>query len=257
MLPANTARLTRPTSHARRGVVVAAMLLLVLAVAGCGSNPKLSTATTAASNLTASADGKQVIQDAYDGHLDRSWSCGSLNAASDRLPKDSVQSTVLQLLDDARAASHCTAGRPTPHQTQAGPVITLRLTLIGFAAPAVFDSGPCPQGTESYKVTSVSGKRLGTAASCVLTIRKTNTSSGALLSIVETARVAFKLPAGTIITQQTQTFRFAGDQVHSIASFDGRVTGGTGSYSGAAGSVRGGGLRTHGRGRLTLKLALT
>ena len=105
-------------------------------------------------------------------------------------------------------------------------------------------------------MTSVSGKRLGSAESCVLAIRKTNTASGALRSIVQTARVAFKLPAGTIVTRQTQAFRFAADQVHSTASFEGRVTGGTGSYAGAAGSVDGSGLRTNGRGPLTVTIAL-
>jgi hypothetical protein len=53
-------------------LVVAAVI-----VAGCGG---------AHQRLAVSADGRSVLRDAADGHLNRDWSCGSLRAALGHLP---------------------------------------------------------------------------------------------------------------------------------------------------------------------------
>jgi hypothetical protein len=53
-------------------------VLLVLAAASCAGHHHEAPAV--------SRDGRAVLQDAYDGRLDRQWSCGSLRAAYARLP---------------------------------------------------------------------------------------------------------------------------------------------------------------------------
>lgn len=58
-----------------------------------------------AAPISVSADGRGVLQDVYDGHLDERWSCGSLRAAIARLPEDPpTYSAIPGIL--ARAAAH-------------------------------------------------------------------------------------------------------------------------------------------------------
>jgi hypothetical protein len=65
-------------SRANRKVARVRIVLVVAAVivAGCGGGHQLAV----------SADGRSVLKDAADGHLNRDWSCGSLRAALGRLP---------------------------------------------------------------------------------------------------------------------------------------------------------------------------
>ena len=53
-------------------------ILLVVLAAGCGGGTHEA--------LAVDPDGRAVLRDVYDGHLDRRWSCGSLRAAYERLP---------------------------------------------------------------------------------------------------------------------------------------------------------------------------
>ena len=86
-------------------LAVLAMLLALLA--GCGSADNRQ--------LAVSVDGRAVLEDAYDGRLDRDWSCGSLRAAVDRLPVDPpVYSTIPQLLREA-AGRACDAALKDVH----------------------------------------------------------------------------------------------------------------------------------------------
>jgi hypothetical protein len=75
--------------------IVAATVLVTL-LAGCGHARRAQPAV--------SADGKAVIRDAYDGRLDRDWTCGSLRAAVRRLPSDGAYSTIALLI--GRATGH-------------------------------------------------------------------------------------------------------------------------------------------------------
>lgn len=78
---------------------------LVLAAAACGSH--------AAPKLAVSRDGRAVLRDAYDGKLDRNWSCGSLRAAYRRLPQDPpAYSTIPGLIGNA-AGKACDAALAT------------------------------------------------------------------------------------------------------------------------------------------------
>jgi uncharacterized protein YceK len=72
-------------------VRIAAALIVAL-LAGCG--------TARHAQPAQSSDGKAVLRDASDGHLDRDWSCGSLRAAVKRLPEGLTISLV------AAAAGH-------------------------------------------------------------------------------------------------------------------------------------------------------
>jgi hypothetical protein len=71
--------------------------VVVLAVAGCGGSAKLAV----------SRDGRAVLQDAYDGRLDRHWSCGSLRAAYRRLPPDPPAYSAIPALIGGAAGSAC------------------------------------------------------------------------------------------------------------------------------------------------------
>ena len=59
-----------------RVVLIFVALVVVVTVAGCGASHRLAR----------SADGRAVLSDAIDGHLDRDWTCGSLRAALMHLP---------------------------------------------------------------------------------------------------------------------------------------------------------------------------
>jgi hypothetical protein len=61
--------------------------------------------------LAVSRDGRAVLQDVYDGHLDERWSCGSLRVAIARLPTDPPTYSRLPGILDAAAARACA----TPH----------------------------------------------------------------------------------------------------------------------------------------------
>jgi hypothetical protein len=56
-----------------------AAALIVAFLAGCG--------TTHRAKPAQSSDGRAVLRDASDGHLDSDWSCGSFRAAVKRLPE--------------------------------------------------------------------------------------------------------------------------------------------------------------------------
>jgi hypothetical protein len=86
-----------------------AVVVTTLAVlTGCGSGP------SRLEKLAVSDDGRAVIQDGYDGHLDRGWSCGSLRAAYKRLPRDGVSLTLPVLIGRA-AAEACDAALAGVH----------------------------------------------------------------------------------------------------------------------------------------------
>jgi hypothetical protein len=91
-----------------RGAGWVAVVVTTLVLPGCGSSHRHL------EKLAVSDDGRTVIQDAYDGHLDRDWSCGSLRAAYKRLPKDGVSSTLPVVI--ARAvAEACDAALKSVH----------------------------------------------------------------------------------------------------------------------------------------------
>ena len=142
------------------------------------------------------------------------------------------------------------AAPPSPHSTP-----TLRYRLVGreVALPA---SGSCPQGRTRIPIAAESGRRIGVAHVCVLTIRKIEDSGGRLQRIVQTVLQTDSLPAGAIVSKQTQTFVFARDPRHSTAVFRGRVVRGTGRYAHVRGTLSGGGPTTEGVAdwRMTVRL---
>ena len=91
---------------------------------------------------------------------------------------------------------------------------------------------------------------------CVLTIRKDEDSDGHLQRIVQTVVETDSLPAGEIVSKQTQAFAFGADLRHSTAVFHGRVVRGTRRYAHARGTLSGGGHTTEGIAdwRITVQL---
>ena len=80
-----------------------AVVALVLVLTACGAQRAVD------------ASGRGVLNDAYDGRLDRNWSCGSLRAADRRLPADpAAYSTIPKVIGDA-AGKACDAALATLH----------------------------------------------------------------------------------------------------------------------------------------------
>jgi hypothetical protein len=94
-----------------------AAALLVMLLAGCGASHH--------QRLSVSRDGKAVIRDALDGHLDRSWSCGSLRAAVDRLPSTPDQTIPLMIASAAGRACDAALGSVHRGQTRAEARVVL------------------------------------------------------------------------------------------------------------------------------------
>jgi hypothetical protein len=134
--------------------------------------------------------------------------------------------------------------------------VSYRLVGRGKPLPAQIGSGPCPQGRTSIAIAGRSGARVGTASVCVLTIERVEDSSGHLGRITQTVRETDSLPAGAIVSRQTQVFAFSRDGRRSSAVFRGRVVRGTGRFAGARGALSGGGSTFDGVAdwRMTVRL---
>ena len=71
-----------------------------------------------------SRDGKAVIRDAYDGRLDRNWSCGSLRAAVLRLPSAPGPGQTIPLMIDDAAGRACDEALADVHPGSPMPRVT-------------------------------------------------------------------------------------------------------------------------------------
>jgi hypothetical protein len=137
-------------------------------------------------------------------------------------------------------------------------LVSYRLVGLGKPLPAQIGSGPCRQGRTSFVIAGSSGRRVGTAHLCVLTIAKVEDSRGVLRRIVQTVREIDSLPTGAIVSRQRQVFTFSRDGRRSSAGFRGRVAGGTGRYARARGTLSGGGPTVDGvaNWRITVRLRI-
>ena len=97
-------------------IVVAIGVVLVAAACGAG-HPRFAV----------SRDGRAVLQDAYDGKLDRSWSCGSLRAAYRRLPQDPPAYSTIPALIGAAAGRACDAALASVHAGDSQRKVTASL----------------------------------------------------------------------------------------------------------------------------------
>ena len=115
-------------SRANHKVARVRIVLVVVAVvvAGCGGH-----------QLAVSADGRSVLNDAADGHLNRDWSCGSLRAALGRLPPGGgpTYSTIPAIIDLA-AGETCDASLGT---VQVG----MQIAAVRLALGAPDRTGRC------------------------------------------------------------------------------------------------------------------
>jgi hypothetical protein len=174
----------------------------------------------------------------------------ALSCSTVRYPRArTIRVAVIGVLGTATLVAATTSSR------SASP---LRYRLVGreVALPTRVDSGPCPQGRTRIPIAAESGRRIGVAHVCVLTIRKIEDSGGHLQRIVQTVLETDSLPSGAIVSKQTQTFAIASDLRHSTAVFRGRVLRGTGRYAHARGTLSGGGPTAAGVAdwRITVRL---
>jgi hypothetical protein len=89
-----------------------------------------------------------------------------------------------------------------------------------------------------------------------LTIQRTDDANGNLRRIVQTVLEKDSLPGGEIVSRQKQSFLFASDKRHSMASFRGHVVHGMRRYAHAKGTVSGGGPTVDGVADWTIVIRL-
>jgi hypothetical protein len=100
-------------------------------------------------------------------------------------------------------------------------------------------SATCPAGLT--QLTIIGSDRH--ALDCVLSARKLSKPGLDPWRIIESAQVTTPFPAGTIRDNETQTFTFTRSGWKS-ATFHGDITGGTGRYKDASGTVTGSGTHS-------------
>jgi hypothetical protein len=104
-------------------------------------------------------------------------------------------------------------------------------------------SAECPGGSVRYGIESRAGKPIGTATLCVLRASKADTRGGGV-TVTERIRETDAFKDGWLSTAQTQTYRVAADGARGQVTLAGIVTGGTGRYARARGTITGAGVNT-------------
>jgi hypothetical protein len=124
--------------------------LLVAALVGCGPATK---------RLVSGRDGREVLRDAYDGRLDRNWSCGSLRAAYQRLPQDPpVYSRIPALIGDA-AGKACRRALANLHVGDANQHVSAALGVPDRAARCWLYRWPSGSGSvDGARICFTSGR---------------------------------------------------------------------------------------------------
>jgi hypothetical protein len=122
-------------------------------------------------------------------------------------------------------------------------VRTVRLTLAGVPANLGAAHG-CPDGRTRLPIVGAGGRRVGSSLVCVLEARKTERAGFVVGTIVERVVETDVLRTGSIRSRATYVFNFVeADGSLARVSMRGTVTGGTGSYADARGSISGTGLQ--------------
>jgi hypothetical protein len=99
--------------------------------------------------------------------------------------------------------------------------------------------------------------RIGTSTICVLEASKTERPGYSIGSVTERVIERDSFRRGTIVSRSTYFFRWiARDGSLAKATISGRVTGGTGRYVGARGTISGTGLQRNGRQQLVFVVRL-
>jgi len=105
------------------------------------------------------------------------------------------------------------------------------------------ESAACPDGSLRYAIQTRAGRAIGTATLCVIRASKVNERGGGV-TITERIRETDAFRDGWLSTPQTQTYRVPADGGRSKVTVNGVVTGGTGRYARARGTVTGAGVNT-------------
>jgi hypothetical protein len=104
-------------------------------------------------------------------------------------------------------------------------------------------SADCPDGSVRYGIETLAGKAIGTATLCVLRASKVDERGGGV-TITERIRETDAFRDGWLATAQTQTYRASGDGRRGKVVLSGVVTGGTGRFVRARGTITGAGVNT-------------
>jgi len=104
-------------------------------------------------------------------------------------------------------------------------------------------SSDCPDGSLRYGIETRAGKLIGTATLCVLRASKVDERGGGV-TVTERIRETDAFRDGWLATAQTQTYRVPAEGGRSKVILRGIVTGGTGRYARARGTITGAGVNT-------------
>jgi hypothetical protein len=104
-------------------------------------------------------------------------------------------------------------------------------------------SSECPDGSVRYGIETRGGKAIGTATLCVLRASKVDERGGGV-TVTERIRETDAFRGGWLSSLQTQTYRVSADGKLGKVTLAGVVTGGTGRFVHARGTLTGAGVNT-------------
>jgi hypothetical protein len=138
---------------------------------------------------------------------------------------------------------------------------TLTLHLRGWGTvlrPYVGRHGPCPDGKDETPIVSPAGRSIGSVVECDLLDSKTDEPNWGVRSTHVEMVATYTIPGGTLVTAEQRTFLFSRQALDStkpirtVGRFAGRLTGGSGRYVHARGTVTGGGPGINGEADWTV-----
>jgi hypothetical protein len=129
----------------------------------------------------------------------------------------------------------------TPARLGLPPTLTFHLLGWGTVVQGYSSRSSCPDGVTSVPIRSSAGQTVGSMSECDLVVSKVDKPNWGVWSTHANMLATYHAPGGTIDTHEQRTFRFSRSQIHTTGSFTGRITGGSGRYAHARGSVTGGG----------------
>jgi hypothetical protein len=148
------------------------------------------------------------------------------------------------VFDSALPSTH---GRSPASALGKPPVLTLHLVGWGTPIQGFNPHGSCPDGKFETPIVSSPGNKIGSMVECDLAVSKTDKPTWGVRSTHASIAVTYRIPGGAIFTDEHRAFLFSRQStdskkpIRTNGHFVGRITGGSGRYAHAHGTVTGGG----------------
>ncbi len=141
---------------------------------------------------------------------------------------------------------------------------SLTLHVVGWGTPiqGYAPRSSCPDGKFIAPIVSAQGQTVGSFVECDLVVSKTDRPNWGVRSTHAALATMYTIPGGTIEAREQRTFLLSRQYldskkpVRTCGIFRGRITGGTGRYAHARGTVTGGGLSINNNGSWTVTFHL-